>query len=108
MLPNARKQAPPKGHAGFTAANGTKIPHGGFVTTPVRFQEGNQRDIQWNNANVDMPILSTKKLNKDGGRLIYDEDEGWSLNKATGGSTHIIPPAGCIGVQRTPTTTCVW
>ena len=94
LLQHAPKLAAPKGHEGFKAANGTRIPHGGFVSTTVKFQEGNSRDIQWNNAQVDMPILSTKKLNKDGGRLIYDEDEGWIVNKRSGDANHFISAVG--------------
>ena len=84
ILPNARKQAPPKGHKGFRAANGQIIPHGGIVSAEVKFEEGNTTKLEWNNANVEMPILSTKKLNRDGGRTIFDDEEGWILNKHRG------------------------
>ena len=70
------------------------MPHGGFVTTEVKFEKGNQRTIRWNNADVDMPILSTKELNRENGRLIFDEDEGWILNRTTGDSNHFISAAG--------------
>ena len=101
-LPNAKKQKPPPGHKGFKAANGEIIPHGGFVSTDVRFKEGNGRTLEWNNAKVEMPILSTKKLNKDGGRTVYDEDEGWILNKLTGDSNHFIGALWCVLLQALP------
>ena len=83
-----------RGTKGFRAANGQIIPHGGLVATEVKFEEGNTTKLEWNNANVEMPILSTKKLNRDGGRTIYDEEEGWILNKLTGDSNHFISAAG--------------
>ena len=41
-----------------------------------------------------MPILSTKDLNREHGRLTFDEDEGWILNKTTGDSNQFISAAG--------------
>ena len=60
----------------------------------MKCEEGNRRHLQWNNAKVELPILSTKKLNKDGGKTMYDEDEGWIINKTTGDTNHFISAAG--------------
>ena len=75
-------------------ANGVKVPHGGFVSTDAKFAEGNQRAIRWNNADVEIQILSTKELNSDNGRLSYDEDEGRIINKMTGDPNHFISANG--------------
>ena len=94
LLPKAQEQPPPKGHKGVKVGNGVTVRHGGFATTDVKVEEGNHREIRWHNAEVVMHSLSTKELNRENGRLIYDENEGWIMNKLTGDSNHFISAAG--------------
>ena len=74
----------PANHRGWAGANGSRIPHTGFVTTPCRTKEGDSKIITWKNADVDLPILSTHELAKNGHCLEYDEDAGVIRNKTTG------------------------
>ena len=87
VFPKSKVLPPPKGHKGFTVADGTKVEHGGFVHTNIRTVEGENKTIRWKNAKVAMPILSTHELARNGSKLEYDEDHGIIHNKATGATT---------------------
>ena len=63
------------------------LPTKGFVSTEIQTREGDHTIINWKNADVDLPILSTHELAKNGHRLEYDELDGVIRNKATGKTT---------------------
>ena len=46
------------------------------------------------NGNVDLPILSTHELARNGRRLEYDEDDGVIRNKGTGKTNGFIAAGG--------------
>ena len=67
----------------FTAANGETIDNQGEMTFPVKYREGKEELITWQNADVELPIRSTKKM-AGGGRLVcYGENSGVVLNPET-------------------------
>ena len=94
IFPKATIAPPPKGHKGFTGAGGHRILHKGTVQTVVQTQEGKDRRISWKHADVEMPILSTHELARNGSRLEYDELDGVIRNKATGDETKFYQTGG--------------
>ena len=51
------------------------------------------------NASVAMPILSTHELARNGHKVIYDEHEGYIVNKATGDTTKFLQHSGVYFLQ---------
>ena len=94
FFPGAKVTPPPPGHKGWAGAEGSRIPHKGFVTTEVKTREQQHRTINWKNGNVDLPILSTHELARNGNRLEYDEDDGVIRNKKTNETTGFMSSAG--------------
>lgn len=92
-FPNVKVQPPPANHKGFAVAGGTRIKHGGFVTTDAVTNEGQHKTITWKNAAVALPILSAHELARDGHRVNYDENESYIENKRTGEITQFIQKA---------------
>ena len=99
LLPKAKRHPPPRGHSGFKAANGGRIPHRGFVDTVVKLQEGDIRTIRWSDTKVELPILSTQQLARNGSKLEYDETEGHVIDKQTGHRNRFIAAAGTYFIQ---------
>ena len=99
VFPGAARLPPPKGHPGFTVADGKRIPHGGFVKTHVRTAEGKDKIINWKHADVAVQILSTHELARNGHKLEYDEDEGTITNKTTGEVTKFVQRNGVYFLQ---------
>ena len=75
-FPGAKIKAPVKGSKGFTCANGSKNPDKGSCIVPFKTIEGRAAAVQWKNAEVAMPILSTKELARNKRKVVYAEDEG--------------------------------
>ena len=98
-FPGSTVLPPPADHKGFVVADGSRIPHRGFVTTHVKTAEGQQQQITWKHADVDIPILSTRELARNGHRLEYDEDSGLVRNKATNETTAFVQRAGVYLMQ---------
>ena len=94
VFPGAKVQPPPKGHKGFTGAGGELIKHKGFVSTNVVTAEGDTRSVVWKNGDVEMPILSTNELARNGSKLEYDEHDGVIRNKRTGKETDLYAAEG--------------
>ena len=92
-------EPPSPGHRGWAGANGSRIPHLGVVKTHVRTREGEDKIVHYKNAKVDLPILSTHQLARNGHRLEYDEDDGVIRNKSTGRTTGFM---ACAGVYMLP------
>ena len=84
VFPNPAREPPPPGHKGFKAANGSRIPIGGFLQTEARLAEGNSKTIRWKHVDAEMPILPTNELSQNNRKVIYDEDEGEVVNTTTG------------------------
>ena len=93
-FPTQNIDPPPPRHRGFAVADGTRIPHGGFVTTDVVTQEGQRKPITWKNASVSMPILSTHDLARNGYRLAFEENGGQIINRKTGETTDFVQRDG--------------
>ena len=68
----------------FTAANGSPIENKGEMSFPVRYEEGNEEVVTWQNADVELPIRSTKKMAAGKKRLCYGEESGIVINPDTG------------------------
>ena len=67
---------------GFKVADGSFVPDFGTADVPARTEEGDELAVQWKNAKVAMPILSTKKLTAGGKGLWYHETGGSIVNPA--------------------------
>ena len=61
-LPKAKVRKPHPKAKGFKVADGSFVPDLGSVDVPARTQEGDNLSIQFKNAKVAMPILSTNRL----------------------------------------------
>ena len=90
VFPGARLEAPPAGARGFTCANGSTIPNKGTAVVPFRTDEGLKSAIQWKNADVELPILSTHELARNGRKLLYGEDGGDILHPDGKPNTHFV------------------
>jgi hypothetical protein len=94
FFPNSSIIPPPRDHKGFTVADGSRIPHGGFVHTNVTTHEGENKTIRWKNAKVALPILSTHELARNGSKLEYGEDDGAIINTEANKITKFYHTAG--------------
>ena len=99
LFPNAKVSPPPAGHKGFKGADGSSIPHKGFITTRVKTNGGANASITWKNAAVEMPILSTHELARQKTRLEYEEEDGWIVHKPTDMRTRFIQRQGVYFVK---------
>ena len=75
------------------------IPHKGSTITPIRTQEGLQRKVQWKNADVQMPILSTQVIASNQAELRYREHDGTIHHLDTGDETQFIAAQGVYFVK---------
>ena len=94
FFPNSSIIPPPRDHTGFTVADGSRIPHCGFVQTHVTTHDGENKTIRWNVANAALPIISTHELARNGTNLDYDEHDGPIINKETKHITNFDQTAG--------------
>ena len=76
VFPGAKIRKPHPQSKGFKVADGSNAPDLGSAIVPARTAEGNNISIQWKNAQVAMPILSTKLLSTGGKGLWYHEHGG--------------------------------
>ena len=68
----------------YTTANGSTVEGRGQGTFEVTTQEGHNKNITWENASVDLPILSTHKTAAENNILAYAVDGGVILNLTNG------------------------
>ena len=80
VFPGASIQKPSPGAKPFKAANGGTVPNLGSAAVQARTAEGDSLTINWKNAPVEMPILSTKLLTHGGKGLWYHEHGGSIVN----------------------------
>ena len=68
----------------------------GELAFPVVYEEGNSEDATFQNADVELPIRSTKRMATGGKLLCYGEEAGVVLNPNTGMQTQFISLQGAI------------
>ena len=68
----------------FLAANGDKIPNQGEKKLRVITQEGLERSMLFQVAQVTKPLGSVSKICKKGHRVVFDDDGSYIENKITG------------------------
>ena len=69
----------------FIVADDNVIESDGQMSFPTFTQEKNDLNISWVNGDVDLPILSTKRLADDTDRLLcYGKDRGLIFDPTTG------------------------
>ena len=69
---------------GFLAANGDKIPNQGEKKLRVITQEGLERSMLFQVAQVTKPLGSVSKICKKGHRVVFNDDGSYIENKITG------------------------
>ena len=89
-MPGATVVKPPHGARGFQTADGKVIPNLGHTVTPIRTDEGQQGQVRWKNAPVEMPILSTHEIALNNKELRYRADDGDIVDLETGRKTRFI------------------
>ena len=94
IFPGAKVNAPEKGSTGFKTANGGRVVDKGTVDIEVVTEEGAEKVTRWVNAEVAMPILSTKLLAKNNGEVRCREEGGEIVNLVTGDTTSFISANG--------------
>ena len=70
--------------SGFTAANGSLTKAYGDMDIPFRVNEGHAGVVNFENADVEMSILSTNRLAKDQNAVTFREHDGQILHEPTG------------------------
>ena len=80
VFPKAAVKKPHPNSRGFKVADGSFVPDLGTATVPAKTQEGDPLNIEWKNAKVAMPILSTNKLSHGGNAVLYHEEGGSVIN----------------------------
>ena len=69
VFPGAQVKKPKGKPQQFAAANRSNVENMCTATIPARTMEGGDRTTEWNNAMVEMPILSTKPR-AEGGKKV--------------------------------------
>ena len=80
VFPGAKIKEPRPGSRGFAAANGTTVADKGSAVIPARTLERDDITAEWKNADVAMPIMSTKKRTQGGKGGWYHETGGSIIN----------------------------
>ena len=80
VFPGAKVTKPKAGDKGFTAANGANVPNRGSAIIPARTAEGDDMTAEWKDADVELPILSTKRRTQGGKGVWYHEHGGSVIN----------------------------
>ena len=83
VVPGAKVHKPRVSRPGFKTACGGTVPDLGSAKVPFKTSEGHNFDIEWRNAPVAMPILSTRMLALDKGELRYQADAGQVVHVET-------------------------
>ena len=64
----------------YAAAHGGLMANKGETTIHAKTEQGNVKTITWQNVDLDMPILSTHYMTKDGQALLYGHEHGLWLD----------------------------
>ena len=94
VFPGAKINKPRPGARPFKVANGGTVPNLGHAAVKARTAEGEDLTINWKNAPVDMPILSTKLLSEGGKAVLYHEAGGSIINPNTCSKSDFIEANG--------------
>ena len=94
VFPGAEVSQPGPNEKGFTAANRSTVPNLGSALIPARTIEGDDLTTNWKNADVAMPILSTKKRAIGGKGIWYHEHGGSLVNPKKGINSEFVESGG--------------
>ena len=78
----------------FVTATGQVVPNKGEKHTRIRTSEGSICNVTFQCADVDMPVLSTRKLCESGHEVLYKHNGGLTIDTKTGQTTKFVMRAG--------------
>ena len=93
-FPSAKVKKPHPRAQGFKVADGSHVPDRGSAELKARTQEGDNLTINWKNAPVAMPILSTNLLSKGGKAVWYHENGGSIVNPQASTKSDFVESGG--------------
>ena len=95
---NAKLRHNPDGGK-YVAANGSSISSGGIFTINFKTAEGHDRHLDFQDADVAFPIISTGRLTDNNNFLIYHKKGGAIVDEATGQRSAFIRALGVYWIQ---------